>query len=40
MFSKCSNSWVKWWEIPDHPVRISNIEKYVDNYNWENIKFN
>lgn len=38
--SLCSNSWVKWWKIPHPPVRISNIEKYADNYNWENIKFN
>ena len=26
-------------KIRNHPVRISNIEKYYENYNWRTIKF-
>ena len=39
MFSICGTVALNYGEIESHPKRVSNIERFINKYNWKGINY-
>ena len=39
MFSICGTVALSYGEIESHPKRVSNIERFINKYNWKGINY-